>query len=109
KILFLHGDRIPESKEFNSAKTIVIGHEHPAITLTEGIKHEKFKCFVKGKYEKKTLIVLPSFNSTLEGQDLLKGKLLSPFLHQDLSEFELWLVADKTYFFGKMKEIEGFN
>jgi len=106
KILFLHGDKIPIDKEFNSAETIILGHEHPAINLRDGVKQEKFKCFIKGKYGKKTLIVLPSFNSILEGQDLLKGKLLSPFLQQNLSEFEVWLAADKTYFFGRMKQLE---
>jgi len=106
KILFLHGNKVNLNKEFSSARTIVLGHEHPAVTLRDGIKHEKFKCFLKGTYGKKTIVVLPSFNSTLEGQDLFKEKLLSPFLHQDISEFEVWLIADKTYYFGKIKEIE---
>jgi len=106
KILFLHGDKIPVNKEFKKAETIVIGHEHPAVTLTEGVKREKFKCFLKGKYGKKTLIVLPSFNITTEGTNLLKEKLLSPFLKQNLDNFEVWVVADKTYFFGKLKELK---
>jgi len=103
KILFLHGDKIPETKEFQKAKILVIGHEHPAITLSEGVKKEKFKCFLKGKYMKKNLIVLPSFNLASEGTDVLKEKLLSPFLEQNLDDFDVWVAADKTYFFGKIK------
>lgn len=106
KILFVHGDKVKLNKEFSSAETIVIGHEHPAVILREGIKTEKFKCFLKGKYCKKNLIVLPSFISTNEGTDVLTEKLLSPFLQQDLSEFEAWIIADKIYFFGKLKELE---
>jgi len=106
KILFLQGDKVLVDKKFSSAKTIVIGHEHPAVTLKEGIKTEKFKCFLKGKYGKKNLIVIPSFISSAEGTDVLTEKPLSPFLHQDLSEFKVWIIADKTYFFGKLKELE---
>ncbi len=106
KILFLHGDKIPLTKEFKEAKTIIIGHEHPAIVLRDGIKTEKFKCFLKGSFGRKTLIVLPSFNSTAEGTDVLRKKLLSPFLHQDLNKFEVWVIADKTYFFGKISELD---
>ncbi|MFH1663886.1 MAG: metallophosphoesterase [archaeon] len=106
KILFLHGDKIPVSQEFNKAKILVIGHEHPAVTLSEGVKKEKFKCFLKGKFNSKDLIVVPSFNLTTEGTDVLKEKLLSPFLQQNLDSFEVWIVADKTYFFGKLKELE---
>jgi hypothetical protein len=105
KILFLHGDKIPSIKELNSAKYIVIGHEHPAITLREETKREKFKCFLKGKFKGKELIVLPSFNTITEGTDVLNEKLLSPFLQQDISSFKAWIVADKVYFFGKLSEL----
>ncbi len=104
KILFLHGDKILSLKEFQKAKTLIIGHEHPAVTLTEETKKEKFKCFIKGKYKKKDLIVLPSFNTTTEGTDITQKKLLSPFLKQNLGNFEVWITADKTYFFGKIKD-----
>ncbi len=105
KILFLHGDKIRQEKNFSSAETIVIGHEHPAISLREEGRQEKFKCFLKGTYGKKILVVLPSFNAVLEGQDLFKENLLSPFLHQDINSFEVWVVGDKTYYFGKIKNI----
>jgi len=105
KILFLHGHKMKFSKEFIEAKILVIAHEHPAISLREGVKKEKYKCFLKGKYEKKELIVLPSILSITEGADVLNKKLLSPFLQGELDEFETWIVEDKIYYFGKIKNL----
>lgn len=105
-IYVCHGHRIPDSKEFSKSKTIIIGHEHPAVSLTDNIRVEKFKCFLKGKYKRKILIVMPSFNLVTEGTDITKEKLLSPFLHQDLSNFDVYLVEDKVYKFGKLKNLQ---
>lgn len=104
-IYICHGHRIPESKEFSKAKIIIIGHEHPAIALSDRTRTEKFKCFLKGKYKRKELIVQPSFNLVTEGTDILRDKLLSPFLHQKLINFELFLIGDKVYKFGKLKNL----
>ena len=73
-ILIVHGDQLVET----SAKRIIIGHEHPAITLREQGKREKFKCFLKGKWKRKELIAVPSFNPLIEGTDILKEQVLSP-------------------------------
>ena len=107
KALFLHGDKVLEkSREFKEAKVLVIGHEHPAVSLRDGAKAEKFKVFLKGKFKGKNLIVLPSFNSFSEGTDVLKELLLSPFLQQGLGEFEAWAVENgKSYYFGKLKNL----
>lgn len=108
KIMAMHGDKLTEfvgRKEFSDAKILIIGHEHPAVSLKEKNKVEKYKCFLKGKFGNKILIVLPSMCTLAEGTDILKENMLSPFLKQDLSEFECWLVADKEYYFGKLKEI----
>ena len=105
-VLFLHGDKIPISENFKKAKTIVIGHEHPAVRLRDAVKGEAFKCFLKGKFKGKNLIVLPSLNSISTGSNVLREKLLSPFLSgQNLGEFEAWLVEGKAYYFGKMKKL----
>ena len=103
---FCHGDFIPEelkSKDYlKDIENIFIGHEHPAITLNDGVRTEKFKCFLKGTWENKNLIVLPSFNLLTTGTDVLTGKLLSPFLKQDLKPFEAYVVSEKIYNFGKL-------
>ena len=63
--LVLHGDSLLFRKELKKAKRIVIGHEHPAVSLKEGPRGEQFKCFLKGKYKGRNLIVQPSFNSII--------------------------------------------
>lgn len=90
-------------------RRIIIGHEHPAITLREKSKREKYKCFLKGKlFQKKgkELIAVPSFNPLLEGTDILKEKLLSPFLG-DIKNFEVFIVGkEEVLEFGKVKELQ---
>jgi len=101
EIQFLHGDII--TKEMG--KIIIIGHEHPAVSFRER-PTERFKCFLKGKYKNSILIVMPSFNFVSEGTDITKQKVLSPFLKKaDLESFEVWISEDKTYYFGKLKEL----
>lgn len=103
--LIVHGDELVET----NAKRIVIGHEHPAVTIREGSKWEKYKCFLKGKWrnkgKSKELIAVPSFNPLLEGTDVLKEQLLSPFL-EDIKNFEVYVVGEKgVYFFGKVRNL----
>src|SRR3989344_3593985 len=85
--LIVHGDELMETK----ATRIIIGHEHPAITMREGSKWEKYKCFLKGKWQRKELIAVPSFNPLLEGTDILKEEVLSPFL-EDIATFKVYIV-----------------
>lgn len=105
-ICFIHGDKIIKNKDTKTAKILIIGHEHAAIGLREGEKVEKFKCFLVGKYEKQKLIVMPSFFSLIEGTDVNNERLLSPYLHQDIGSFEVYVVGDETYHFGSLKKIK---
>lgn len=100
-IHIVHGDELVDAE----AKTIIIGHEHTAITIREGSKFEKYKCFLKGKWNKKELIVVPSFNPLLEGSDIIREELLSPFL-EDISKFNVYVVGKgEVYGFGELKNI----
>ena len=100
-MVIVHGDKIIQT----NAKRIIIGHEHPAITIREGSKREKYKCFLKGKWKRKDLIAVPSFNPLLEGTDILKEELLSPFL-DNIKNFEVYVVSKGEVFaFGKVKSI----
>ncbi|MFH1210632.1 MAG: metallophosphoesterase [archaeon] len=98
-----HGDKIPKSF---SQKFVVIGHEHPAVGLRKDSRVEVFKCFLKGNWDGKTLVVMPSFNLVTEGTDILKEDLLSPFLQQSLSRFEVFVVGDEVYYFGKVEDLK---
>ena len=101
RLLLIHGDKIPKLPKCD---VVIIGHQHPAITLREGLRSETYKCFLKGKYKGKDLIVLPAFTFVSEGTDVMK-EVLSPFLEQDLDEFFVYPVADEAYEFGKIKEL----
>ncbi|MEW5896328.1 MAG: metallophosphoesterase [Nanoarchaeota archaeon] len=99
--LIVHGDALVKTK----AKRIIIGHEHPAISLREGSKWEKYKCFLRGKWKGKELLCMPSFNPLLEGTDVLKEKLLSPFL-QEVKDVEVYVANEgEVFYFGKIKSL----
>ena len=100
--LIIHGDKLTQT----TCSRIIIGHEHPAISLREKSKVEKFKCFLKGTWKGKELIALPSFNPLLEGTNVLTGHFLSPFL-SDISNFEVFIVGEQAVLpFGKIRRLQ---
>jgi uncharacterized protein len=104
-ILFLHGDALPTEEMLENTKTIVIGHEHPAIGLTNGIRTELYKCFLTLPWKKRTLIVQPSTFSLTQGTDVLSKQLMSPFL-ESLAKAEVFVVGeDQVLAFGKLSRI----
>ncbi len=92
--LFLHGDKEPDKKLLKGVKTIVIGHEHPAVGLREGERIEVFKCWLVGELNR-NIIVMPSFNVITEGSDVLKEKPLSPLLKGHVNDFLVYVVDDE--------------
>ena len=109
-IFITHGHIIPKKdKRLSDAKTIIIGNEHPAVSLTDGIITEKYKCFLKGSWKRKNLIVQPSFCLVTEGTDILREEVISEFLEDlNLKNFEVFVVAapDEIKYFGKIKNLE---
>lgn len=108
-IFICHGDKLIENEDFKKSKTIIIGHEHPAITLKDNIRTEKYKCFLLGMYKNKKIIVMPAMNPSSEGSDVLTQKLLSPYLKNNnkLKEFKAIIIEENnTYDFGKIKNLE---
>jgi uncharacterized protein len=84
--LFAHGDEMIETD-----KTIIIGHNHPAITISDGIRHEKYKCFIRSD----KIIMQPSFHYITIGSDILKNELTSPYLkNTDSSKWHIYIVND---------------
>lgn len=118
-IFITHGHEIHKIPK--EIKTIIIAHEHPAIELEETGRREKFKCFLAGslkleisnscessirkKYKKFKLIVQPSLFLLTEGTDILRENLLSPYL-KNINNFEVYIVGDKIYNFGKLKNLK---
>ncbi len=107
-ICFVHGDRIINNSDVKNADVLIIGHEHPAISLSEGEKIEKYKCFLVGEWKGKKLIVLPSFFPLIEGTDVNRERLLSPYLHQDIGDFDVYVIGEgeQVYRFGSLKNLD---
>ncbi|MBT4165843.1 metallophosphoesterase [archaeon] len=118
-VCFMHGDKLFEQC-LKGVGTLFVGHLHPAISLNDGYKNEKYKCFLKGDVKgfgglKKGLkvYVLPSFSPMSYGYDLSKLKAESKkfsFILEDkrLKNFEVIIYNekdDKIYEFGKLKKL----
>ena len=105
-IYITHGHKIDKNKDITAAKTIIIGHGHPALALTDSIRTEKVKCFLVGKWKNKKLIQLPSLNFITEGSDVLYEGTFSPFLEKNAKDFEVYGVEGFTVLeFGKLSSI----
>ena len=79
-ILFMHGDILPEKEVLKNIKTVVIGHEHPSVNLSRGVRSEQYKCFLALPWNKRTLIVQPSTFSLTIGADIANNPQFGPFL-----------------------------
>lgn len=116
-ILITHGhkslaDIKLKKEQREKIKTIIIGHEHPAVLLKENNQTEKYKCFLVGKtkIEKKVyrIIITPSFIGYNEGLNIL-SKRMSPILkHANIKNFLIFIVSknsNKPLFFSRIKDI----
>jgi uncharacterized protein len=66
-LCFIHGDK---EINFKESKLIFMGHLHPSITLSDNYKSEKYKCFLKGKWVKREIIIVPNFTPLSGGFNL---------------------------------------
>lgn len=103
-ILFVHGDREVEELDAPKHEIVIIGHEHPALVLTDdvGVK-EKLPCFLYGEQEDRKIVVMPAFSAISSGtsiNEVPKSKLLSPVLKQfDVKELEAIAVSREAGLF----------
>lgn len=87
-ICFTHGHKIPEEIERRDVDTVIIGHEHPAITLRDEVGGiQKFPCFLYGysKELEKNLVVMPALSRLSAGSSvntIPRSDLLSPILRE---------------------------
>ena len=114
-LAFTHGDKLySELFKNKKIKTIITSHIHPAILLKDktGIKKEKYKCFLVGKYKSKKFIVVPSFFPLVEGSELNEienssGKWSQIIPKQKLKNFDTYILGkNKIYNFGKFRRIK---
>lgn len=113
-IAFVHGHELFSEILNKKVKTIVMGHLHPSIILSDknNIKREKYKCFLTGKFKQKKVIILPSFLITIEGTTInsLEHEYKDYFSFipkKTLMNFKVHVVGDKeVYDFGKIKTMK---
>lgn len=109
KYCFLHGDKMFE--QCLDADWLLFGHWHPSITLSDNYKRERYKCFLKGKWKKKNVVVFPSFSDIKYGSDLnvMEDKHgFSFIMFKDLKKFNVVIYNNdekKEYDFGKLKDL----
>lgn len=95
-ILFTHGHKdVDDVSDFGK---IVIGHEHPALSLKDEIGVvEKVDCIIYGETDSGTdLIVLPAFSSISNGtriNETPQSQLLSPVLKNHIDVKKMKAVA----------------
>jgi len=106
--LYLHGDRLPELADGD--QRIVIGHEHPALSLRDSVtgRQERYKAFLRGEYRQRALWVLPSCNALAKGTDLAREALLSPLLRKrPRAQLDVYVRDDegRIYPFGPLGQL----
>ncbi|MFA5019936.1 MAG: metallophosphoesterase [Candidatus Pacearchaeota archaeon] len=107
-IAFIHGDFLFKEALDKKIKFVVMGHLHPAVSLKDksGVKSEKYKCYLTGKYKDKMFIILPSFMPIIEGTSvneyLSDSHCAVPV--NSLKEFVVHAIGENNvYDFGKLK------
>jgi len=110
---FMHGNKLYKNC-FEKSRVLILGHLHPAITLCDDYKREKYKCFLKGNFEKKEVYIIPSFSPISFGYDiknLEKSKHDDGFLFikdKTLEKFNVIIYnkkENKEYDFGKLRKL----
>lgn len=97
-IAITHGHKKIDTKKYH---TIIIGNEHPAISISTGVGDvEKFPCAIYGKIGKATLIVHPAFSPLALGVNVLTNKeWLSDVLGKiNTEKFKVIAVDEKELF-----------
>jgi len=112
-IAFCHGHELFMEVLDKKIKTIIMGHLHPSIIISDkqNIKREKYKCFLIGKFKQKEIIIMPSFLGTIEGTTINSLEYeyedcFSIIPRKTLMTFEVYVVGEKeVYDFGKIKKL----
>ncbi|MFH1307230.1 MAG: metallophosphoesterase [archaeon] len=110
EVAFLHGHKEYKEIEDKKIKLVVCGHFHPAIMISDKYKKETYKCFLEGGWIGKKVVILPSFIHFVMGKEMLFMDLVRGFssefsLKLKLENFNVQIIGDKVYDFGKLKDL----
>jgi len=106
-VCYLHGNK--NVVEASDCSSWFIGHGHPAVSIGDGVRKEKYKCFLVGSYLDKEVVIVPSFFPLIEGTDVSEmksGEEMKLAWDFDLDEFEVKVVDGLgVRGFGRLKEL----
>lgn len=96
---FIHGDEDSDEIWQKDIKKIVIGHVHPGVSIDDGVKREKYKCFLVGGIrnglKKRELFIVPSFSEHGGDLDIIRSEVeLPPRWKMDLNDFQVKIVSE---------------
>lgn len=89
-----HGDRDLPALHVKGVHTWILGHGHPAYRLREGAKQELYKCFLRGRFHQKEIVLVPSFFQGVIGTDVSRYALPYPW-EFPLETFTFYLVSEQ--------------
>ena len=104
---FLHGDRDFLENYNPEIRYWVVGHAHPAVKISDGIKVEKYKCFFVGEFKRKRVIIVPSFFDYNIGSDPRENHVDLAWRFR-LKDFKVFIVQDDgldVLKFGRLRDI----
>ena len=108
-IAFFHGHKEFVELYGGGANYLVMGHAHPSVTLRDsaGVKKEKFKCYLTGKWKKKEIIVLPSFLDINYGTDVDEYDDFGVVPSKIFKTFDVHVISDsgEVFRFGKVGDL----
>lgn len=92
---FFHGHQSFPEIYNDKIKRWVMAHWHPVFQISEemGVKKERFKCFLVGKFDEREVVIVPSF---FEGHlgSLLEDTSFEEQWKLNLKKFEVLVVGD---------------
>ena len=88
KYLLIHGN---ETAEAPADSFVIMGHEHPAISLGDGVSSARFPCFVASR----RVLILPAFSSWAAGSNIRFHQFMSPIARGEQFEKAVAILGKK--------------
>ncbi len=109
EVAFLHGDKDFVEIHDKKIKYWIMGHGHPAVKISDGVKVEDYKCFLSGSFKGHEIVVVPSFFEFSSGSDPRENSLGLAW-DFDFGRFNVLVVSEDEKLgvldFGRLRDME---